>query len=247
MNSPQIFIGILILVHNAPEYVEITIRSLNEMTNSPPHEVIVLDNASGEETRRLLRSLHSEGLIDKLHFSETNTLFAGGNNLAASLASEDASHFLLLNSDVEVKNAAWLDRLVENHRRGATAYGIAQDPLRVDGYCLLVDADLYREYPLDEGHQWWWSVTKQQAQLLNSGCRVAGFYEHEEYLHHFGGKSGSAFASAKGMNVTRREVYAWFGGRKPVVLDNLPRLPLSQRLRALGRRAKWRFASWRRD
>ncbi|SDG71404.1 glycosyltransferase family 2 protein [Microbacterium sp. 77mftsu3.1] len=229
--------SILILTHNAPEYVELTIRSLRKNTQNVEFEVVVVDNASDQETVNLVTRLRDEGLIDKLQLSEVNTLFAGGNNIAASMASDDATHFLLLNSDVEVRASDWLTRLLSHHKEGAVSYGVATDPLRLDGYCLLMDAHIYRAFPLDEGHQWWWSVTKQQAAILVAGYAASGFYEHEQYVHHFGGKSGSAFLSAKGMNVGRREVYGWFRGKQPHIIDRMPSVSIKSRLRTLALRA----------
>lgn len=232
MTSDAQFVSILILTHNAPEYVELTIRSLRQNTEDVEYEVIVVDNASDRETVDLVTKLRDEGLIDKLRLSEVNTLFAGGNNIAASMAAEESTHYLLLNSDVEVRNSSWLTRLLSHHEEGAVSFGVASDPLRLDGYCLLMDAHIYRTFPLDEGHQWWWSVTKQQAAILVAGYSAAGFYEHEEYVHHFGGKSGSAFRSAKGMNVGRREVYGWFRGKQPRIIDHMPPASLKNRLTA---------------
>ena len=213
------FVSILMLTHNAPEYVEISVRSTIAKTEGVRYELIVVDNASAQPTRDLVVKLRDEGLIHKLQLMDRNTLFAEGNNIAASLVSPEATHFLLLNSDVEIKSPGWLRHLLDVHVRGMTAYGVAVEPDRVDGYCLLVDADLYRKHPLDEGHQWWWAVTKQQATILNEGYSVRGYAEHEQYLHHFGGKSGSAFKNAKGMNVTREEVLSWFNGLTPTVID----------------------------
>ncbi|CAL4860778.1 glycosyltransferase [Microbacterium sp. MM2322] len=230
MTSDKRFVSILILTHNAPKYVDLTIRSLRQNTENVDYEVIVVDNASDPETVDLVEGLKAEGLIDKLQLSEVNTLFAGGNNIAASLAAEESTHFLLLNSDVEIRSSDWLERLLSHHKEGAVSYGVASDPLRLDGYCLLIDSHIYRKYPLDEGHQWWWSVTKQQAEILVAGFAAAGFYEHEQYVHHFGGKSGSAFLSAKGMNVGRREVYGWFRGKQPRIIDRMPPAPLRARL-----------------
>lgn len=220
MNSPKI--SVLMLTHNAPEFVNLAIRSVAAKTVGVDYELVVVDNASSEETRSLVTQLHGEGLIDSLTLLDYNSLFAEGNNVAAAAASADATHFLLLNSDVEIKDPDWLSRLLAVHERGITTYGVAEDPLRVDGYCLLIDADVYRTHPLDEGHQWWWSVTKQQAAVLTEGLPVKGFGEHERYLHHFGGRSGSAFKSARGMDVTREEAAAWFNGKEPAVIDRTP-------------------------
>lgn len=223
-------ISILMLTHNAPEYVELSIRSIRERTEGVNYELIVLDNASEKGTVSLVRNLHSEGLIDKLELLDYNSLFAEGNNIAAKLASTDSNYFLLLNSDIEVKSPDWLSHLLAVHKRGITSYGLAGNPwsdsgnnlspppLRVDGFCLLIDRDLYEKTPLDEGHQWWYAVTKQQARLLQDGWNVQGYQSHEQWLHHFGGKSGTAFKTALGMNVSHEEVLAWFNGKSARVL-----------------------------
>jgi glycosyltransferase involved in cell wall biosynthesis len=223
-------ISILMLTHNAPEYVELSIRSVRERTSGANYELIVLDNASENETVSLVRNLHKEGLIDKLKLLDYNSLFAEGNNIAAKLASPDSSYFLLLNSDIEVKNPDWLSHLLAVHKRGITSYGIAGNPwggagndlgkipLRVDGFCLLIDRDLYEKTPLDEEHQWWYAVTKQQARLLQDGWNVQGYESHEQWLLHFGGKSGTAFKTARGMNVAQEEVSAWYNGKSARLL-----------------------------
>ncbi|MFB9378237.1 glycosyltransferase family 2 protein [Kineococcus gynurae] len=217
MSTP--FFSILMLTYNAPEYVELAVRSVKERTTGVEHELVVVDNASDAPTRQLVQRLHREGLIDTLKLMPYNSLFAEGNKVASRLADRRATHHLLLNSDVEVTGADWLEHLLAVHRRGVTAYGVALDPLRVDGYCLLIDADLYAANPLDESHQWWWGVTKQQAALLTQGFTVQGYGEHERWVHHFGGRSGSAFEHARGMDVTREEVASWFAGHRATVLD----------------------------
>ncbi len=240
------FVSILMLTFNAPEYVEISIRTVKERTQGVAYELVVLDNASDAPTRDLVSRLKEEGLIDKLRLLDRNSLFAEGNNLAAELASPRATHYLLLNSDIDVKQDDWLRHLLDNHQRGITAYGVAPDPDRVDGYCLLIDADLYNRFKLDEGHQWWWAVTKMQALVLNAGFPVRGYSEHARYLHHFGGKSGSGFKNAKGMNVSRDEVLGWFAGRTPEVLDrradgslaNRPKEPQRSVLRRVASKIK---------
>lgn len=215
-------VSILMLTHNAPHHVEISVRTVRQQTEGVRYELVVLDNDSEPETKALVTRLKDEGLIDKLRLLDRNSLFAEGNNLAAQMADPGATHYLLLNSDIEVKNGDWLRHLLDMHERGITSYGIAPDPERADGYCLLIDADLYNRFKLDEGHQWWWAVTKMQALVLHAGFPVRGFAEHERYLHHFGGRSGSAFRNAKGMNVSRDEVMGWFADKRPIVLDRSP-------------------------
>lgn len=230
-------VSILILTHNAPEYVVKTIESVAKYTRGVQYEVVVVDNASEETTRTVVQDLYARNLIHKLKLLEYNSLFAKGNNIAAGMASEEATHFLLLNSDIEVKSPDWLSNLLSTHRKGISSYGIIDAlPLRVDGYCLLIDAKLYRKYQLDENFQWWWGVTKIQAQLLRDGYSVRGYEKHNRYLIHFGGKSGTAFVGAAGMDVSQLEVLSWFGD-KSIVVENRSRAKQAKSLlkRVLGK------------
>lgn len=215
------YVSILMLTHNAPRYVDIAVRSLRKHTAGVGYELVVVDNASDEPTRNLVQQLHDEGLIDTLHLSPVNTLFAEGNNIAAQYASDAATHYLLLNSDVRILHRDWLSHLLGVHRRGITSYGIVRGPLSVaDGYCLLIDADLYGSHPLDsDAHQWAWAVTKQQATLMHEGHHVQGYAHHTRWLHHFGGKSGVAFLGARGMDVTFDDAARWFGSHSVHVID----------------------------
>jgi glycosyltransferase involved in cell wall biosynthesis len=240
-------VSILMLTHNAPLFVELAIRSLGS-TKGVDYEVIVVDNASDEVTKENLWQLREEGLITKVKLLEYNSLFAGGNNIAARETRAESSHFLLINSDVEIKDPNWLSNLLAVHRPGITSYGVVENPLRVDGYCLLVDAQLYLEHMLDEDHQWFWAITKLQATLLSKGYSVQGYAEHEKYLHHFGGKSGRDYKGAKGLTVSSRQLEDWFQGRTIRVLDSAPdgslpkrpRKPLVQRgFSRLQRLAGW--------
>jgi hypothetical protein len=90
---------------------------------------------------------------------------------------------------------------------------------RGDGYCLLVDGDLYVAYGLDENFEWNWAVTKLQAELLKAGHAVRAVREHDHLLYHFRGKSGEAPRSAKGMRVNRNDVVGWFAGHSVDVVE----------------------------
>lgn len=213
VQGPDAFVSILVLTHNAPDYVRLTIDSVRNLTRDVNYEIVVVDNASEAPTRDLVQRLHVEGKIDKLFLSPENTLFAKGNNIAASLASPSATHFLLLNSDIELRDGAWLKNMLAVHKPGVTACQIHPKPRRVDGWCFLIDAPLYQKHQLDEKHQWWWSVTKLQAMVLNDGFPVQGIPKYDHFITHYGGKSGDSFKVAVGMDVPKREASVWFGDR----------------------------------
>ncbi len=204
-------ISILMLTYNAPIYVLRSIWGLKTKTTTPnfTYELVVVDNKSKNPTRALLFMLQLFGMIDKLYFNSNNDLFAGGNNIAASLASKDSSLLLLLNSDIKIVDSDWLFNLYSRHESGVTAYGLVDNPRRADGYCYLVDASLYKKYPLDEEYQWWWSITKQQAMILQENV-VRAYRDHETQLHHYGGKSGKGYKDARGMDIDLAQVKKWF-------------------------------------
>ena len=199
-------ISILILTFNAIGYVYKTLDSLQRLTPDIDYEVIVVDNNSRLELKLSLPLMLKRGWIDKLCLLNYNSLFAEGNNVASRLARPDATHFLLLNSDIEIRDPNWLKVLLNSHEEGITSYGVVpSNPIaRVDGYCFLIDKPLYQKHLLDESHQWWWAITKLQA------------------LHHFGGKSGKGFKKAKGMDINPDEVIGWFNNKSIEIVDVAP-------------------------
>jgi len=192
-------ISIIILTHNAPQYVRITLESLAK-TQGVEYEVIVLDNASDIETQELLWELKKKGLIDKLIFEKVNTFFAKGNNLAFNFCSENSKYVLFLNSDVEIISPNWLSEMLKLHTKGATSLGLAvsiEGRDFADGYCILFDKELYNKHKLDEKYEWFYAMAKTEALLLKDGYDVKAVKDHDHLLRHFGGKSGDAFKNAK--------------------------------------------------
>jgi glycosyltransferase involved in cell wall biosynthesis len=210
-------IAIVMLCHNAPEYCRQAITSIKSRT-SEPHSLIVVDNASDTPTRRLLQDLFAQKAIDRLLFSRDNLFFAAGNNLAVRCCPAQATHVLLVNSDVEVRADCWLRALMSVHEPGITGLGVANGVFsRAEGYCLLVDRFLYERFWLDESMPWWWSVTKLQSEVLKANYSVKAVKRHENLLHHFGGKSGPIqrylSEGESGFRTSLREVKQWFEGR----------------------------------
>lgn len=200
------------LTHNAPKYVYKSIMSVKRKTKDVPYELIVFDNNSGMKTKILLKVLKIMGKIDKLHFSKQNLLFAKGNNQASLLSDKKSTHFLLLNSDVEVRDERWLAKLTEIYPKdeGISSLGVVlSEPIRADGYCFLIQKELYNRYKLDEEFEWYWSITKLEALTLKEGKRIVAVENHDDLLIHFGGKSG-AVLNAKGMDADIEEIKKWF-------------------------------------
>lgn len=216
-------ISIVILTHDAPAFVKQTILTMSETEYDGKIEIIVVDNKSDRKTKKILKKMHDVGKINKLVFLDKNILFAKGNNLGVKLCDKESDLVLLLNSDVEVKDPKWLQKMVDNYKKGVISLGFVEgNPYsRADGYCFMVDKGLYEKYKLDEDFEWFWSITKLQAMILKDGFTVRAVKNHENLLHHFGGASGGDWHGAKGMDVEMKKVMKWFDGKKVTAVERL--------------------------
>jgi O-antigen biosynthesis protein len=120
-------VSILILTRDGADHLRRLLPAL-ERTSYRPFEVIVVDNASGEESRRLLADWSPDFEVQVLR-NEYNATFSAGNNQAAEAASGE--YLLLLNDDVEPIDADWLGHLVATTREtgsGATGARLVYPP-----------------------------------------------------------------------------------------------------------------------
>ncbi len=98
-------ISIIVLCYNKVEFTEICLRSIFKNTLYENYEVIVVDNASVDNTPGLLESYGDT--IKFVHLNK-NLGFVGGNNAAAQYA--EGEYIVFLNNDTEVQ-PNWLDNL----------------------------------------------------------------------------------------------------------------------------------------
>jgi glycosyltransferase involved in cell wall biosynthesis len=111
-------ISIIILTFNKLNFTRQCLESINARTHGVEFEVIVVDNASSDETPQFLQEFAITQPNVKLFLNETNLGFAAGNNQGAAAASGDTIVFL--NNDTVVTEG-WLDgllRVLEDHTVG---------------------------------------------------------------------------------------------------------------------------------
>lgn len=183
-------VSIIIVVHNGIEYIKSCLNSLQK-TQYRNFEVIVVDNASDQETREYLHHARNAGQIQKLILNKSNKYFSGGNNIGAKHSSNTSAYLLLLNSDTIINDSTWLSRLVYSRAsKGITSFGFASIPFRPDGWCFLVSRELYRELGgISTRFKMNWGITDltRRAILLKRPVRV--LLGHKKFITHLGGKS----------------------------------------------------------
>lgn len=109
-------VSVIVLSWNAREEVMACVKSLMQACQSLDHEIIVIDNASVDDSVAYLKNLSGIRLIE----NEQNKGYAAGNNQGYALAKGD--YILLLNQDTVVNQAAFtamVDYLNTHHNYGA--------------------------------------------------------------------------------------------------------------------------------
>lgn len=99
-------VSILILNRNGIHHLKRLFNDFNEKTNYSNYEIIVVDNASEDESVNFLKSLD---LPIQIIENDNNVSFSKGNNDAAKIA--NGEYLLLLNNDIE-PTYGWLNELV---------------------------------------------------------------------------------------------------------------------------------------
>lgn len=127
MSAAELDLSVLIVTYRNPELTRDCLASVREQTPGVAHEVIVVDNASGDGTPDMIAREFPEVVLVR---SEHNLGFAAGNNVAAARAR--GRHLVLLNPDTVVLDRA-LERLLAFAREqpGEGIYG--GRTLRPDG------------------------------------------------------------------------------------------------------------------
>ena len=203
-------VSILMLTFNSPVLTKFTIKRLKK-TENVDYELIVVDNASQPKTRELVNNLYKHGYIDKLYLSNENTFFSKGNNICFGMISDDSTHVLLLNADIEIRNKEWLKSLVEQCGEGSVGLlSTSNEDFRPDGFCYMTKKEIYAKYMLDESFQWAYSLANMNSKLLRDGINVKTIDDYENILFHFG-RSSDPTAYVPTSNVTQEDLADWYG------------------------------------
>lgn len=148
--APAPLVSIVTVTFNAADYVRRFLDSIESRTREP-YELVVVDNASGEPTRSLLRERAAAGAV-RLILNADNPLWAKACNQGLAAADPRSRFVLLLNPDCEVLADDWIGRLAsvleQDPKVGVT--GIALNWKRigpvygcVDGQCFFMRREAF--------------------------------------------------------------------------------------------------------
>ncbi len=104
----QDFVSIIILNQNGKEKLEILLNSIKKHEVSVRFEIIIVDNASTDDSVNYIQSMKSD-LPIMLICNRENLSFSAANNLAAKQANDN--YLLFLNNNTEVTQG-WLNELL---------------------------------------------------------------------------------------------------------------------------------------
>ena len=108
-SGQKALVSIIMLTYNALEYTKMTFESIKANTQYP-WEIIFVDNASTDGTKKYLRELQKAHGNVHVVFNKENKGFSAGNNQGVKKA--NGEYVLFLNNDVLVAKG-WLQNLVE--------------------------------------------------------------------------------------------------------------------------------------
>jgi GT2 family glycosyltransferase len=205
-------VSIIIVTFNARDYVQRALDSVRRHTPTP-HELIVIDNASREETRDYLRGQTGFRLV----LNDENRFWCAASNQGMEMADPRTPYLLLLNPDVEILRPDWLDimiRVMESDPRVGMVgthhrySGIGPVWGSLDGHCLMFRRKMIEELgPMDAARFPMGGGPSHYAiRAFKAGWIYKALHRKDKILIHHGDKSRED-ADAKSFRKVARPDY----------------------------------------
>lgn len=113
-------VSVVVVTYNNLDLTKACLESLDRYSDYPNVEIIVVDNASADETPAFLTTWASDGSDRRIVLNADNRGFAAANNQGLALATGD--YLVMLNNDTYV-TPGWIASLVA-HLRGSKQLGM---------------------------------------------------------------------------------------------------------------------------
>lgn len=102
-------ISIVIVHKDRPEYLNICLQSITVNSTANNYQLIVVDNASGQDSQDYLDEIEGEVEVVRL---QKNMYWSAAANRGVSVADRNSKYIVFLHADIAVLNPAWLDILI---------------------------------------------------------------------------------------------------------------------------------------
>lgn len=102
-------ISIVIVHKDRPEYLNICLQSITVNSTANNYQIIVVDNASGQESQDYLDEIEGEVQIVRL---QKNVYWSEAANKGVAAADRNSAYLVFMHCDTVVLNPAWLDLLI---------------------------------------------------------------------------------------------------------------------------------------
>ncbi len=190
--DPRPLVTVVVVNHNGQEHLAETLDALGTDQESPPSEVLVVDNASQDGSLPIAEGLAARFPHWRVLRSPSNRGYAGGVNFA--LPEARGRYLAVLNMDVTV-TSGWLGALVD-HLEGQPEVGAASPLILLAGDEKRVNAagqDVHiTALGFNRALGWpRWRVGTQPFRV--SGIHGAAFIIRKEILERMGGWDESGF------------------------------------------------------
>jgi len=168
-------ISIIIVHKDRPEYLNILLQSISVCSFNNNYEIIVVDNASDEESQGFLKDIEGEVKVVR---NDKNLYWSAAANKGVEAASKSSRYFVFMHCDCVVLNPGWLDLLVSvSQSQGAALVGTDQSSYvlqkqKIDfiqEWCVLISRECFDDCgPWPEtlplvGHSFIFSFKAQRA------------------------------------------------------------------------------------
>lgn len=102
-------ISIIIVHKDTPEYLNICLQTIAVTSFNNNYEIIVVDNASGQDSQDFLQEIDKEVKVIR---NKENLYWSAAANKGAEAANKNSKYLIFMHCDVAILNPAWLDLLI---------------------------------------------------------------------------------------------------------------------------------------
>jgi len=136
---------VVIVTYNKSESLKRCLLSILSMTKYPDYRILVVDNASPDDTEEMMRGMVDSHLEIEYVRNEENEFFIPPNNRAMLDPKNSERDVVLINDDLEVTNECWLSQMYSAAYSEKDVCAVGGKILRPDRTISEAGSELYSD------------------------------------------------------------------------------------------------------